>query len=111
MNSQYTIKKNSDFRRTYSKGKNSVNSFLVVYCRRNREEHNRVGFTVSAKLGHAVVRNRIRRRLREIYRLNSSALKQGWDIIVVARSRCVDASYQDMEEAFLKACQDNGIML
>ena len=68
VDSRCTLKKNSDFRRLYSKGQSAVNSYVVVYCRRNREKVNRLGYTVSTKLGHAVVRNRVRRRLREIYR-------------------------------------------
>ena len=56
-----TLKKNSDFRRLYAKGKSAVNPWLVVYCRRNRGGVNRLGYTVSVKLGHAVVRNRVRR--------------------------------------------------
>ena len=104
LNVKCTLKKNSDFRRLYSKGKSAVNPYMVVYCRRNRLNENRLGYTVSTKLGHAVVRNRVRRRLREIYRLNSAALKSGYDIVIVARSRCVGAKYADMNDAFLRAC-------
>ena len=77
---------------------------MAVYCRRNGRGENRVGYTVSTKLGHAVVRNRVRRRLREIYRLNSPALKSGWDIVVVARSRAVGAEYKKLDAAFMDAC-------
>mgnify|MGYP000000734117 FL=1 len=105
MNIRCTLKKNSDFRRLYSKGKSTVTPFMVVYCRRNGLDHNCVGYTVSTKLGHAVVRNRVRRRLREIYRLNSHQLKTGWDIVIVARSRCVGAEYSRMDAAFMAACE------
>ena len=104
-----TLKKNSDFRRLYAKGKSAANSYLVLYCRRNRTGENRLGYTVSTKLGHAVVRNRVRRRLREIYRLNAPALRQGWDIVVVARQRCVGADYHKMDAAFLRACRELGL--
>ena len=77
---------------------------MAVYCRRNGRGVNRVGYTVSTRLGHAVVRNRVRRRLREIYRLNSPALKDGWDIVVVARSRAVGAEYKKLDAAFMDAC-------
>ena len=83
---------------------------MVLYARRNREGKNRVGFTVSKKLGHAVVRNRTRRRLREIYRLNAHKFKPGYDIVVVARSRSVGASYQKLEAGFLNACGKLGLL-
>ena len=105
LNIRCTLKKNSDFRRLYSKGKSAVTPYLVVYCRRNRSDVNRLGYTVSTKLGHAVVRNRVRRRLREIYRLNAPKLKSGYDIIIVARVKCVDAKYSAIESAFMKACR------
>ena len=105
LNIRCTLKKNSDFRRLYSKGKSAVTPYLVVYCRRNRSDVNRLGYTVSTKLGHAVVRNRVRRRLREIYRLNAPKLKTGYDIVIVARGKCVDAKYSAMDAAFMKACR------
>ena len=67
MKSTTTIKENYEFRRMYAKGKSGVSSCLVVYYRKNRLGHNRLGVTVSTKLGHAVVRNRVRRRIREIF--------------------------------------------
>lgn len=105
MNVRCTLKKNSDFHRLYSRGKSAVTPYMVVYCRRNREGTNRLGYTVSTKLGHAVVRNRVRRRLREIYRLNAVKLRSGFDIVVVARAKCVDGDYHKMERAFLAACE------
>ena len=100
-----TLKKNSDFRRLYAKGKSAVNPYMAVYCRRGSAPGGRVGYTVSVKLGHAVVRNRVRRRLREIYRLNLPALKEGWDIVIVARSRAVGTPYAKLDAAFLSACE------
>ena len=110
LNVRYTLKKNSEFRRLYAKGKSAVNPYLVVYCRRNRGGVNRLGYTVSTKLGHAVVRNRVRRRLREIVRLNQPRLCQGWDIVIVARTRCVGADYHKMDAAFLSACGKLGLL-
>ena len=105
MNVRNTLKKNSDFRRLYAKGKSAVTPFLVLYCRKNGTDHIRAGYTVSTKLGHAVVRNRVRRRLREIVRLNTPALKPGYDLVVVARGRAVGAEYRRLDSAFLTACQ------
>ena len=110
MDTRCTLKKNSDFRRLYAKGKSAVNPYMVLYCRRNSLGVNRLGYTVSTKLGHAVVRNRVRRHLREICRLNSPAMKTGYDIVVVARSRCVNARYAKMDAAFLDACGTLGLL-
>ena len=105
MKSRCTLKKNSDFRRLYAKGKSAVNPYMVVYCRRNRTGENRLGYTVSVKLGHAVLRNHMRRRLRELVRLNSPRMKSGWDIVIVARSRCAEAPWQKLQAAFLSSCE------
>jgi ribonuclease P protein component len=105
-----TIKKNYEFRRLYTKGKSAVTPLMVVYCRQNGSDEGRVGYTVSNKLGHAVTRNRIRRRLREIYRLNLYRLQGGMDIVVVARSRSAGAEYAQLERAFLSACDRLGIL-
>lgn len=110
VDSRITLKKNYEFRRLYGKGKSAVTPYLVVYCLKNRSEYRRVGFTVSVKLGKAVVRNRVRRRLREIYRLNESKLKSGVDIVIVARGRSVGAEYAEIERAFLSACVRLGLL-
>lgn len=100
-----TLKQNYEFRRVYSKGKSGVSPLLVVYARPNRGARNRLGVTVSTKLGKAVVRNRVRRRLREIYRLSQPEMKQGYDIVLVARSRAVTASYPELARAYRKNCE------
>jgi len=106
MDFRVTLKKNYEFRRLYSKGKTAVTPYLVVYCLRNSHGTRRVGYTVSTKLGKAVVRNRVRRRLREIYRLNSDKLILGVDMIIVARGKAVGADYHKLEKAFLRACEE-----
>ena len=109
VNVRNTLKKNSDFRRLYTRGASAATPFLVLYCRPNRRAENRLGYTVSVKLGHAVVRNRVRRRLREIVRLNREAVRPGYDLVLVARSRAVDAEYRKLEQAYLTACQKLGL--
>ena len=94
------LKENAAFRRLYYKGKSAGNRYLVIYCARNRLEATRVGLTVSTKLGHAVVRNRVRRRLREIVRHNASCLPSGYDIVVVARTAAVEAEFAALEKSF-----------
>ena len=104
-----SLKLNHIFRRLYSTS-GQANSYLVLYARKNRTGTNRVGITVSKKLGHAVVRNRVRRRLREVYRLNESSFQPGWDIVVVARSRCISASFQEIVNAYLTLAHKAGIL-
>ena len=100
-----TVKENYEFRRIYAKGKSGVSPCLVVYCRPNRRENNRLGVTVSAKIGHAVVRNRVRRRLREIFRLSQPEMKQGYDVILVARSHAVKATYRELTKDYRRVCE------
>ena len=103
------LKLNHIFRRLYSSS-GHANSLLVLYARKNHTATNRVGVTVSKKLGCAVVRNRVRRRLREVYRLNEAAFQPGWDIVVVARSRCVDAPFGKLTQAYLSLAQKAGLL-
>ncbi len=110
MKKTVTIKKNHEFRRMYSKGRSAVTPYLVVYCRRSRLDHNRLGVTVSTKLGGAVVRNRARRRLRELFRLAQPRMKEGYDVVLVARSRAVDAPYQKLSVAFDRALDQLGLL-
>lgn len=105
-----TLKLNYEFHRLYSKGKSAVTPFLVVYARRSKRQGNRIGYTVSNKLGHAVVRNRIRRRLREIYRLHEGEFLRGTDLVIVARARAASADYRQLEHALLSACGKLGLL-
>ncbi len=104
------LKLNHIFRRLYATN-GKANGFLVLYARKNRTGSNRVGITVSKKLGCAVVRNRVRRRLREIYRLHEDRFQPGWDIVVVARSRAVHANFSDLTAAYLALARKAGILL
>ena len=105
-----TIKENYVFRRMYSKGRSAVTPMVVVYCRKNGRDHNRLGVTVSTKLGTAVVRNRARRRLREVYRLALPGLRPGYDVVLVARYRCLSAPWGKLTAAFARACRELGLL-
>ena len=105
-----SLKQNSQFRRLYRQGKTAADRNLALYCRKNRLGVNRLGYTVSGKLGKAVVRNRVRRRLREIYRLSQPDQKQGYDIVLVARGRAVTAPFRELERAYHKSCEKLGLL-
>ena len=100
-----SLKLNHVFRRLYAKGKNQVTPHLALYARKNGGQVSRLGITASTKLGHAVVRNRVRRRLREIYRIHEEEFLPGYDIVVVARVRSVYAKFGELEHSFLKAAR------
>lgn len=102
MDPAVTVKENYEFRRIFRKGKSAVSPQLVIYCQRNRRGHSRLGVSVSTKLGCAVVRNRVRRRIREIYRLNKAKMLPGYDLIVVARVRAVETDYQKLDRTYLR---------
>ena len=103
MRAEVTVKENYEFRRIYRKGRSAVFPCMVVYCQRNRAGRSRLGITVSTKLGKAVVRNKVRRRLREIYRLNKDRMIPGYDVIIVARVRAAHTTYQKLEASYRRA--------
>ena len=102
-----SLKLNHVFHRLYRSGNQAGNRYLVLYCRPNRSRENRVGITVSKKLGKAVVRNR---RLREICRLNESRFRPGFDLVVVARSRAIGASFSQLTGAYLSLADKLGLL-
>lgn len=103
------LKLNHVFRRLYRNGNQAANRYLVLYCRPNHLKGNRVGITVGKKLGKAVTRNRVRRRLREIYRLHESQFLPGYDLVVVARSQAVGASFSQLTKAYLTLADKLGV--
>ena len=110
MKAAVTVKENYVFRRIYRKGKSSVQPCLVVYCQKNRQGRTRLGVTVSTKLGKAVVRNRVRRRFRELYRLHKGDMLPGYDIIMVARVRAAELPYAKLEKQYLRCLSQLGLL-
>lgn len=96
-----SIKENHTFRRLYSRGKSAVSPYLVMYTQKNRAGETRLGITVSTKVGGAVVRNRVRRRIREAYRRNEEKFSDAIDLVIVSRVRCAHASYAEIEKSLL----------
>ena len=98
-----SLKKNNEFQKVYRKGTSQANRYLVMYVLENKDRHmeNRLGISVSKKVGNSVVRHRITRLIRESYRLNETSFRQGVDIVVVARPSAKDRSYQEIESALM----------
>ncbi len=105
-----SLKQNHLFRRLYQRGKSAAGRYVVVYCRKNGLDYNRLGLTVGTKVGHAVVRNRIRRRIREAYRLSEQSYLRGYDIVVVARGRAADATYREIADCLWAMSQKLGLI-
>ena len=104
-----SLKYNHIFQRLY-RTSGQANGLLVLYARRNRLGVNRVGITTGKKLGKAHIRNRIRRRVREVYRLNEASFTSGWDIVVVVRSKAINASFAQLTDSYLSLARKAGIL-
>ena len=96
-----SLKKNKDFQNVYRKGKSYADKYLVMYVLENGLESNRIGISVSKKVGNSVVRHHLTRLLRESYRLHEEMFHSGWDIVVIARAGAKNASYHEIESALL----------
>lgn len=96
-----SLKSNRDFKNVYRYGKSYANRYLVMYVLENRLNRNRLGISVSKKVGNSIVRHRITRLVRESYRLHESMFNSGLDIVVVARINACTAKYSDIESALL----------
>ena len=110
MKNTVSLKENRDFKNLYRRGKSSVTPLLAIYVRRNKNTENRIGITVSTKVGCAVVRNSVRRRIREAYRTNEEKFSKGYDIVVVARVRAAKASFAEIEKSLLDLALRLGIL-
>lgn len=104
-----SLKLNHIFQRLY-RSKGVADGYLVLYSRRNRTGENRIGITVSKKLGKAHIRNRTRRRIREVYRINEERFLPGWDIVVVARTKAVNAPFDKLMGSYLFLAKRAGIL-
>ena len=104
-----TVKLNREFRYAYRKGKKIVTDYLVFYFYDNRQSLNKLGITVSASIGKAVCRNRVKRLMRAAYSARKDELRKGHNIIVVARSKAAGASYEDILKAFDYCIRKSGL--
>ena len=102
-----SLKKNEDFKKVYKKGKSYANKYLVMIVlknnisSKNNQKVNRLGISVSKKVGNSIVRHRFCRLVRECYRLHENIFNSGLDIVVVARTSAKDCSYKEIESALL----------
>ncbi|MBE7042002.1 MAG: ribonuclease P protein component [Ruminococcaceae bacterium] len=96
-----SLNRNFQFRRMYRSAKSKADKYLVLYYRKNRGTENHLGITVSKKVGTAVVRNRIRRLIKENYRINEEKVIKGYDFVIVARSKAAEADFYQIRSSLL----------
>ena len=108
---KYTVsmKEKHLFRRLYAKGKSVVSPTLAVYARANHSGTSRLGLTVGTKVGKAVRRNKVRRRIREAYRIHEGDMLPGWDLVVVARVKAAHVPYRVLERELLRSLDKLGV--
>lgn len=96
-----SLKKNRDFQKVYKKGKSYANRYLIMYALQNAGTRNRLGISVSKKVGNSVVRHRMTRLVRESYRLNELKFYNGYDFVVIVRPTAKEKGYHEIESALL----------
>ena len=105
-----SLKKNSEFQNVYANGKSYANKYLVMYVLKNDLNRNRIGISVSKKVGNSVIRHHITRLIRESYRLQEDVFNSSLDIVVIARSNAREVGYKEIESALLHLGGLHGII-
>ena len=101
MKNYHSLRNNREFQMVYNEGNSKANRYLVLYYRKNDLEYNRLGISVSKKVGNSVIRHHVTRLIRESYRLQEDMFNSGLDIVVIARNTAKDISYHEVESALL----------
>ena len=107
---KYRIRKNTEFRTVYRRGKSFSNLLLVLYIYRNGKDINRCGISVSKKVGKSVTRSRVKRLIGESYRLNNEGLKAGYDLVFIARNPTKGKNYKEVESALKNLLKKAGLI-
>lgn len=105
-----TLKKNQDFQKVYQEGKSCANRYLVLYVRENGLTKNRIGISVSKRVGNSVVRHQITRLIRESYRLQEDMFNSGLDMVVIARVNAKGRSFEEIKNALLHLGKLQGVL-
>lgn len=105
------IRKNAEFRTVYRRGKSFSNGLLVLYIYRNHKDLNRLGISVSKKVGKSVIRSKVKRLIFESYRLNKDTIKKGYDLVFVARTAANDKDFWEIEKALKNIFKKAGLLM
>ena len=105
-----SLKRNADFQNVYKNGKSYANRYLVMYVLENQTGRNRLGISVSKKVGNSIVRHRVTRLIRESYRLQEDMFNSGLDMVVIARVSAKDREMREIESALLHLGKLQGVL-
>ncbi|MBR1854927.1 MAG: ribonuclease P protein component [Lachnospiraceae bacterium] len=105
-----SLKKNHQFQFVYRNGRSHANKYLIMYIMENGLSINRVGISVSKKVGNSVVRHRVTRLIRESYRLHENMFNSGLDMVIIARPGAAAVGYKEVESALLHLCKIHHMM-
>ena len=111
MKHSQSLKKNADFQIVYQCGKSFANRYLVMYVKENDLSTNRIGISVSKKVGNSVVRHRVKRLILESYRLHEDMFNSSLDMVIIARSTAKDKSYKEISSAVMHLGKLHGILV
>lgn len=96
-----SLKKSKDFQNVYNKGNSYANRLLVMCVLENHTDKNRLGISVSKKVGNSVIRHHLTRLIRESYRLQEDMFHSGWDIVIIARASAKEVGFHQIESALM----------
>ena len=111
MKRSQSLKKNADFQIVYKEGKSFANKYLVMYVKENDLGINRIGISVSKKVGNSVVRHRVKRLILESYRLQEDMFNSSLDMVIIARTTAKDKSYAEISSAVMHLGKLHGIII
>ena len=109
MEKKNRLRKNMEFKKVYKARKNFWNRNLILYIKRNGTEETRIGVSITRKVGNAVVRNKLKRRIKELNRRYIESLKEGYDIVIIPKKNAVDLSFKDLESALKHIYKLSGV--
>ena len=110
MDKMYRLRSNMEFQKVYNKGKNYWNRNLILFVKKNNLGYTRIGYTITKKIGNSVVRNRIRRQMKEICRLNFDQIEKNYDLVFIAKRNIIDISFKELESAMLHIMKLSKVM-
>ena len=111
MKHSQSLKKNADFQNLYKSGKSFANKYLVMYVKENDLGINRIGISVSKKVGNSVVRHRLKRLIKESYRLHEDTFNSSLDVVIIARTTAKEKGYHEIESAVMHLGKLQGIII